>query len=525
MRALGAALTRWPVLGAGVVYLLWGLVARDEQRSTSAVQAIALPTAPEAILAHLDDPYPLTFVVPVHLALACASMTASADSPVLARARTSARWLWWSLRAGAASASGFVAAMGLAAVVAALGLSWSPGPISPAAMAHSQVLGVLATQRGGQVVPVLALVAAQLVLLGVGLVALRTVLALTFLLTRSLGALAVSAVAVWVTTVFSSMVPWEGAVGPIDALALHESGQHVVWWASAAVPAALIAALLGVAIVLDRAVAPRRATPGRSRATCDALVAWVRARAWRPGMVYAVVVVLAVLAVVPQVAVTATSPWDVLIALGWGTSPQGASPVTLSLFTLVFVGFAYLVCLQLGEQLGDRLPYVMIRHRSTGAWALGLLTRFAAQGAALIIALIALSAGLGHLLLDVTPSASPPGVMTASGAVITMSPPALHQVALNGALQLFAYAGALFLVAWWARSPIWSLGALALITVLHLPGANAGGWIPVGLNSIAMLTSATPTRMSVELAALDAALVLATLVSVTRTTSTTCERS
>ena len=516
--ALVASLTRWPVLGVLAVCTLWAAALRGDDRSASAAQGLALPTAPEALVAYLCDPYLIVFfLVPAVLAMTTTGMVSAADYPVLSRTRTSARWLWWTVRAAVAPVTAVLIVWLAAGTVTTAGLALSAAPIGAAGIARSQILQALAEQAGGATTPVWAYVPAQVVLLGVGLVALRTVLALVYLLTRSLGALALAGAGLWLATVASFKLPIAGAVGPIDALALHHAGQYLPWWASAAIPAAAIAALLAIAAGLDRATAPRRAAAGRSR---DAL-AVISDQARRAGVVYAVVVVLAVLAVAPQVAATATSPWDVLLALAWGTSPDGVAPVTFSLFTIVIVGFAHLVSVQLDEQLGDRLPYMMIRHRSMGAWALRLLVRFAAQGAAVLAGVFVLTALLGHLLItpgSVTAGAGVDGAPVFSAAVV-------HQFALNGFLQLLAYAGALFLLAWWTRASIWSLSALAIIAALHLPGANADGWIPVGINSIGMLTAADPTRMSVELIALDAALVTAVFTSVTRTTSITHERS
>ena len=516
--ALGAAAARWPVLGILAVCALWAAALRGDDRSTSAALATVLPTAPEALVAYLCDPYLIVFfLVPAVLAMTTAGMTSAADYPVLSRTRTSARWLWWTVGTAVVPVGAVVIVWFLAGVVTTAGLALSAAPIGAAGIARSQIFQALAEHAGASVVPVWAYVPAQVLLFGVGLVALRTVLALVYLLTRSLGVLALAGAGLWLATVLSFKLPFVANVGPIDALALHQAGQYLPWWATAAIPAATIAALLAIASGVDYAVAPRRAAAGGSR---DAL-AVVSDLARRPGVVYAAVVTLAVLTVTPQVAATATSPWDVLLAVAWGASPDGVAPVTFSLFTIVIVGFAHLVSVQLDEQLGDRLPYMMIRHRSMAAWALRLLARFAAQGGAVLAGLFALTALLGHLLVH--PGAAPAGAGVDGAPVFSAA--VIHQFALNGFLQLLAYAGALFLLAWWTRASIWSLGALALIVALHLPGANAGGWIPVGINSVGMLTTADPTRLSVELVAVDALLVTAVLVSVTRTPSITHERS
>lgn len=522
-----AAATRWPMLGALVVFLLWGLHLRDGQRAISRNDGVALPTAPEALLGHVGDPYLIVFfVVPVYIALVTTSMTASADYPVLARVRSSPRWLLWGLRTDLAATAVLIAVLIVAGVVTTLGLRVDVGPVSAVAMKHDPTLRIIAEQPGGASASVLLLVVAQVLLLGVGLLALRTLLAVVFLLTRSLGVLALVGAGLWIATLMSFFGSSPYLVGPLDALTLHQAVRYLPWWATTAIPAAAIAVLLCLAWALDQAVAPARASTVAPALTWPMLTwAAVASSLRRPGVAYGTVVVLAVAAVAPQVAATATSPWDVFLATAWGTSPEGVSAVGFSLFNVIFVGFAYLVSTQLDTELGDRLPYVMIRHRSLRAWTLRLLARFAAQGAVLVAGVLALTAGLGHLLVDVPPGAGPVGVMTSSGALITMSAPAVHQFALNGVLQLLTYSTALFLLLWWTRSSVVALGALAAIAVLSLPGANAGGWIPVGLNSVGMLTAASPTRMSAELVVLDVVLIIAALWSVTQSGATTTERS
>ncbi len=514
-RGLGA-LVSWPLVGVAVVSAAWALLLRDDARTATAARGVAAPSAPEALVTYLGDPYLIVFfIVPTYLALTTTSITSTAAYPVLARVSTTARWLAWSAHTAIAPTAAIATVWLIAGGLGALGLSWVAGPISDAGIARSQVLQALATQSGGAGTPAWAYVPAQVLLLVVGLLALRTVVALVYLLTRSPGAAPLTAAALWIATIVSFKAPFEGNVGPVDALVLHQGGQYLPWWATAAMPAAAIAAVVATGPVIDRAAALRRATDDSSPVTRAA--AWAR----RPGVVYAAVMAAVVLAVIPQVAATATTPWEVFLSLAWGTSPYGVAPVTFAAFTVVIAGFAYLIALQLHEQLGDRLPYVMIRHRSMSAWTLHLLGRCAAQGAALLAGIFTLTAVAGHLLVDVSTTGTAPA--EADPGVITMSGAALHQFALNGVLQLAAYSAALFLITWWTRSPIWSLGAIAAIAALHLPGANAEGWIPVGLNSVGMLTTANPTRMSLELLAINTVLITAALVSVR--SSATTERS
>lgn len=72
--------------------------------------------------------------------------------------------------------------------------------------------------------------------------------------------------------------------------------------------------------------------------------------------------------------------------------------------------------------------------------------------------------------------------------------------------------------------PASTVHQLALDGVRQLPGAHTSGWVPVGLSRVATLTTASPTRLSVELVIVDAVLLIAVLLSLARA-PTTHERS
>ena len=497
---------RWPVLAVLGVCLLWGASLRDGARTASEAFGSPLPSAPEAFLAYAGDPYLiLYFLLPVYLFTVTSGIVHDGDYPTIIRAGTTARWLLLGVRSGVAPTAALVAAWAAAGTVSTLGLtagaSSITAPVTAAGAASSQVLEALRPTGA----PTLLLALVQVLLLGAALLVLRAALSLVYRLTRSLGALAVAGALVWLASVLSFVLAYTVGAGPIDVLTLHHAVQLVPWWAAPVLPAAVLAACLAVAVVVDRGTGPLRAAGEVLR---------------RPTVVYALVCAAAVAAVAPVVAASATSPWDLFLATAWGSSPDGVSPTTFSLFTVVFVGFAYIVSLRLDEELGDRLPYLMIRHRSMTGWLLRLFASFAVQAAGLLAGLFVLTAVLGHLLV-------PSGAATGGAdAPVRMSGAALYQFGVNGLLQLLAYAAVLFVLVWWRRSSTWALGALAAFVILSLPGANLGGWLPVARNSVGLLSAGTaPLGISAQLLAVDAALVALAAWLVTTSGRTTEERS
>lgn len=289
-----------------------------------------------------------------------------------------------------------------------------------------------------------------------GAVTIVTLLAIAVLLTAvraatgSLLASAVVAVAVWLWAVLSS-------AGVVDPRWAWSAGYYFDPLAARESPAESVIAAVVVLVVAAGSVLAVVDTDRRSRGS------GIR---WRsPWTLY-----WAVAAGVVWLSLASSGGGDVgaFDAIGAALYGSGGTITQFLAAVVLYLGFAFVFAVELSEQRSQWGLLQLLRHGTTGRWALWVVLRAGGRSVLGVLGLAVLCV-VGYILVGGRDFAAP-----AWGV-----PPWLYQFAVNGWLQLFWYAGVAFAATLLVPARVAgyvSLAALMMVAAV-LPG-------PLALNPV-----------------------------------------
>lgn len=181
---------------------------------------------------------------------------------------------------------------------------------------------------------------------------------------------------------------------------------------------------------------------------------------------------------------------------GWvasfvGVNAENFSYISFFYYAIVFFGFTYLVQLFLSTEIEMLGYYKIIRYRNLNKWFWNWMKKLLTVAALFFFILMGVSLFIA-VLFGIKPEFH---VTILSNQLYEI----LYHFFVNGFLQIMFYIMAVFIISWVSKESIYGVLLISLFMVLMLPGINATGFIPVGLNSMVYLIDYSPYTLTLIL--------------------------
>jgi len=219
-------------------------------------------------------------------------------------------------------------------------------------------------------------------------------------------------------------------------------------------------------------------------------------KAYIPIGIYSFLCLIGLISTANSLKSTDSTIWDVWIMSFRGSSPENFSYLPFFFYLIVFFGFIYLIQLFLSNEIEQLGYYKIIRFKNLNKWFWNWMKKLLIVVALFLFMLMGLSLLIAVIFrLD-------------TSFYITMLSNPLYEVIyhffINGFLQIVFYIFAVFIVSWTSKESIHGVLLISVFMILMLPGINAAGIIPVGLNSIVYLVDYSPYYLTSILIVMNA---------------------
>lgn len=198
-----------------------------------------------------------------------------------------------------------------------------------------------------------------------------------------------------------------------------------------------------------------------------------------PVGIYFILCLLGILSTASSLNSAEATIWDLWVMSFRGSSSEDFAYFPFFFYSIVFFGFIYLVNLFLNEEIESIGYYKIIRFRNINKWFWNWFKK-------LIIIVVFFILTLTGLTLFIAVCMG----MKTNFTLTTVPVPlieVIYHFGINSFLQIILYIFAVFIVSWKTKEPSYVLILISLFMIVMLPGINAAGIIPVGLNSFSYL--------------------------------------
>lgn len=175
-----------------------------------------------------------------------------------------------------------------------------------------------------------------------------------------------------------------------------------------------------------------------------------------------------------------TTIWDALFLTFYGVSEYGYSITSFFFYCIIYIGYIYLVQVQLTIILTERLYYQLIRYQSLEKWYLKTFQPIIIRIIILLVMLFSIT-----ILFSVLKGKHIEFTFT----IVDSTPKnLLYHYFVNGFLQMMNFVLIMFIVMWIWNDNGYNLVTMGAFVICCLPFINQKKLLPSGLNGLGHLS-------------------------------------